>query len=80
MTAKNTIIILAPRWRDRTILVADWKIATENQIIITAKRVNGSLFYPNPIIVSGAKLKTYPTEKKPYGTMRIVKLDDLINE
>lgn len=75
----NPIEIFAPRWKDRTILVADWKIGAKNLINITCKKASGERYYPNPIEVSGEKLREYPVEVKPYGKMRVVKLDDILN-
>jgi hypothetical protein len=79
----NEIRIKAPRWRDRTILVAPWKVQYKNTIIIEAKRRDGSLFYPEPIVVWGATIGKCP--KTPIQTrtgntvlMHVVKLDDIL--
>lgn len=73
----NEIIIHAPRWKDKTVLVADWKIGMKNKIVITAKRKDGSLYYPEPFIAWGEQLRNYPLEQRAYGKMRVVKLADL---
>lgn len=76
-TPCNKLIIMAPRWRDKTVLLADWKIGAHNEIEITAKRKNGERYYPQPMYISGSKVKTYPTQ--PHGARKvyIVPLSDL---
>lgn len=76
----NRIEILEPRWHDRTILVADWKIGRENQIVI--KNHN----FPEPFYMEGDKLKSYPVQMvKTKGgdnkvPMRVVPLNDLTTD
>lgn len=73
------ITIFEPRWKDKTVLIADWKIGPENDIEITC--MNGdNRRYPQPFHASGEWLRQYPTEQKPYGTMRIVPLDKLLEK
>lgn len=71
----NHITILEPRWHDRKILVADWKIAKDNQIVIEYKD------FPEPFYMSGEKLKSYPIHtvesKKGKFNMRVVPISDL---
>lgn len=75
----NQIKIFAPRWKDRTVLVAEWKIGATNDIAISCRKTSGELYYPEKFTVTSDWLKRFPTEQKPYGTMRIVPLDDLLN-
>lgn len=74
----NTIEIFAPRWRDRAVLIADWKIGLKNRIDITCKKSDGSRRYPEPIIKAGWWLKQYPVEQIQGRPMRKVPLDDLL--
>lgn len=72
----NYIHIIAPRWHDRTILVADHKIGGINQIGIDHHE------FPEPYYMSGDKLQSYPTQivKSKQGRdilMRVVPLTDL---
>lgn len=72
----NRIRILEPRWKDRTLLIADWKIGADNQIVVENKN------YPQPFYASGEKLKTYPiqmiqTKSGSNAPMRIVPLAEL---
>lgn len=69
------IEIWAPRWKDRTVLVADWKIqAGRNIIEIVAERKDGSRFYPLPFAADGAWLRSFELTPK---RMRVVPLDEL---
>lgn len=69
------IEIWAPRWKDRTVLVADWKIqAGRNIIDILASRKDGTRFYPLPFVADGKWLKSL--ELTPKG-MRVVPLGEL---
>lgn len=76
----NTIEIFAPRWRDRTVLVADWKIGMRNTIDITCRKADGSRRYPEPFVVDGAWLKSFPTEQVKGRTIRRVDLDKLLEK
>ncbi len=66
-----------PRWKDRMVLLADYKIATHNKIVFPkAKSLAGDWY------ISGTDVKTYPTEpmKTKSGTtmtMRVVPIDAL---
>lgn len=52
----NYILILEPRWRDRTVLIADHKIGKDNMVTIKHKE------YPQPFYISGEIAKSYPLE------------------
>lgn len=52
------IPIQQPRWHDRTILVAKWRVGDHNEV-----RVNHSSF-KEPLYMSGEKMRKYPIEKK----------------
>lgn len=74
----NKISIWAPRWKDRKVLIADWKIGMKNEITITCTNAKGDRRYPEPFIMSGEKLATYPVVNHEHGKMREVPLDDLL--
>lgn len=74
----NRIPIKAPRWRDRKLLVANWKIGEENEIVIEAKHKDGTLYYPEPIYATGEQLRKYPLINQGFGDLREVSLDDLL--
>lgn len=60
----NVIDIIAPRWHDRKILVADWKLGVMNKIVVRDKRI------PLPLYISGREAMAYPLETKPTKTGR----------
>jgi hypothetical protein len=75
----NTIEILEPRWHDRVVLVADHKIAVDNEVIIHHHN------YPHPIYMNGFWAKQFPLEDlkiKSGGKMKVraIPLDELIKE
>lgn len=75
----NELIILAPRWKDKKVLIASWKLVEpDNRITITAERKDGTRFYPASYFISTKKIKTYPLEKMKQGAMYIVPLNDLM--
>lgn len=55
----NTIEIFAPRWRDRKILLGDWKIGVMNKVVVKDKR------FPLPLYISGRDAMKFPVETKP---------------
>lgn len=81
----NHITIFAPRWRDRSVLVADHKLGADNTIAITCTNKDGSRPYPQPFRLSGVAARSYPTEtmKTKAGgaiTVRVIPLDELLKE
>lgn len=54
----NVIDIIAPRWHDRRILIADWKLGVMNKIVVRDKRI------PLPLYISGKEAMQYPVETK----------------
>lgn len=75
----NKIDIWAPRWRDRVVLVADWKVGPENKVEITHTNKAGVRSFPNPFVMSGQKIRSYPETFVKGRKMRAVKLDDLLS-
>ena len=55
----NVIDILAPRWHDRKILVAEWRLGVMNKIVVRDKRL------PLPLYISGKDAMKFPVESKP---------------
>jgi kynureninase len=51
--------IWAPRWRDRTILLAAWRIGEKNKVVMKDTKN-----FPVPLYITGEKASTYPTEEK----------------
>lgn len=72
----NTLTIFAPRWKDRTVLLAAWKVGTLNKVVITTKKKDGTLYFPEPLYITGEMVRTFPIEVKvsPNGKFYVVPL------
>ncbi len=78
-------VIWEPRWRDKTVLLADRKITRHNDVHITYKDKNGARLYPNPFYISGLEARKYPieemkTKKGDYLRVRAIPLSKLEEE
>lgn len=81
----NQITIWAPRWRDRTVLVADRKLVEHNEIVIEYKDAKGDRLWPRPLYITGERAKSFPLESmstKSGGviSIRAIPLDELERE
>ena len=81
----NLIQIHAPRWKDRTVLVAKWRVETLNEIEILAARKDGTRYFPSKYEITGAELMKYPihhmtTSNGQTAEMLVVPIDDLVKE
>lgn len=54
----NVLEIWAPRWKDRTVLLAEWKLGVSNKIIFKTPSL------PYPLYISGAEAMKFPLERK----------------
>lgn len=77
LTPVVKFVVFNPRWHDRKVLIADYKIATHNQINFPKANSLAGDWY-----ISGKEAKTFPLEPlktKAGGTMnvRVVPLDAL---
>jgi hypothetical protein len=48
--------IWAPRWHDRTLLLAAWKVGEKNKVTVKDPRL------PVPLYITGEKANAYPIE------------------
>lgn len=76
-TRCSEIEVWNPRWHDRKVLIANFKLGTHNAITFPRARTLEGTWY-----ISGLKAGQYPTEimKTKSGkdmTMRVIPLDDL---
>lgn len=81
----NRIIIWEPRWSTKDVLVADGKLFTNNEVVITAKDAKGERYFPNPFYISGKRAKEFPLEEMPTKAggklaVRAIPLDELTKE
>ena len=70
--------IIEPRWHDKKVLLANWKIGEHNVINIRHSS------FPNMFYIDGERALSYPTQpiKTKRGTealMRVIPIDDLDN-
>lgn len=72
-TPLNLIDIWTPRYKDRKVLIASYKVKELNKIIFTkAKHLAGHEY-----IMSGAKIRSYPIDTNGKVQCYAVPLDDL---
>jgi hypothetical protein len=58
LTPCSLIKIWQPRWKDRVVLIAVYKVKAHNEIVFTkAKNLTGTSYY-----LSGETIKKYPVE------------------
>ena len=75
----NTIRIIEPRWHDRTVLVADWKLAPVNYVVIEHKD------FPEPFYLTAERARQFPiqqieTKQGHMVNMRVIPLEALSKE
>lgn len=78
-TPRQIIEIKAPRWKERTVGIATWRVGLHNEIRITYRRKgDGEFTYPDPFYISGDKIKKYPKQLVGGGTwLYLVPISDL---
>ena len=62
-------MIKAPRWKQRVIGIASYRVGQHNAITIAAKRKDGSLYYPGTYYASGDTIKACETQLLPSGVL-----------
>lgn len=73
LTPMENIQVWQPRYKDRTVLIARYKVGTHNRITFTkAKHLEGKEFY-----MSGEDIRNYPLDTNGKIDCYAVSLDDL---
>jgi hypothetical protein len=72
LTPCQRIEIWQPRWKDRTVMIATYKVGTHNEICFTKTK---SL--PDSYYISGAEIRNYPIESNGKVQCYCVPLDKL---
>ena len=67
LTPCAKIEIKMPRWKQRVVGIANFRVKQHNEINITAKRKDGSLYYPEPLYATGDQIRAYETQTLPSG-------------
>lgn len=68
-TPVQQIEIRSPRWKQRTVGVASFRVGHHNQIDITYKNKAGERLYPEPLYASGELIKSCETQQLPSGVL-----------
>ncbi len=66
-TVANKIEIKAPRWKQRVVGIATFRVGTHNEIEILATGKDGKRYYPETFYASGDQIKTCETQTLPSG-------------
>jgi len=69
--------IRMPRWKERVIGVADYRLQTHNEIHIMAKNKDGELYFPDKYYISLEKARTYPVQVMSSIDLRLIPINDL---
>lgn len=80
LTPVQKFEIKVPVWGGRKVGLASYKVAQHNSIEILVTDKDGNRIYPQPMYMSGAKIRTYPTEpvrRNPHIKLYIVPINDL---
>lgn len=62
LTPCSKIDIRAPRWKQRTVGIASFRVKEHNEINITAVGADGNRYYPEPLYASGETITKCPTQ------------------
>ena len=66
-TPVQHIVIEKPRWKQRVIGVATFRVGHHNMIEITAKKKDGTKYYPDQYYMSGENIKKHEVQLLPSG-------------
>lgn len=66
-TACNHIEIRSPRWKERVVGIAKFRVGTHNSIDIMATDKTGKRYYPDTYYISGADIAKHEVQKLPQG-------------
>lgn len=71
-TEVNTIELWQPRWRDKVLLIAKYKVQADNRIVFTKEKSMPGEYY-----LSGETIKKYPVESNGKIPCYAVHMDEL---
>lgn len=66
-TPVNKIEIRMPRWKQRVVGVASFRVGQHNEIDIIAKGKDGERYYPEPLYGSGEMIRKCEVQTLPSG-------------
>lgn len=68
-TPCSKIEIKAPRWKQRIVGIASFRVGEHNEIEILATDKKGERYYPDTYYASGATIRACETQKLPSGVL-----------
>jgi hypothetical protein len=68
-TPCSDIEIRMPRWKDRVVGIASYKVGNHNKVRITAKGKDGERYYPNDMYISGEEVTKCEKQTLPSGVV-----------
>lgn len=74
-TQFRTLYVQEPRWHDKRVLLADYKLGKYNKVIITQLDKDGNKYFPDPLYISGPNAKKYPKQTNGTIDCRAVPID-----
>lgn len=79
LTPVNLIEIKRPRWKQRTVGIASFRVGTHNQIEILATGKDGTRYYPNSLYMSGEDIIKHETQDLDSGVkLYLVPISELV--
>lgn len=66
-TTCSLIEIERPRWKERVVGIATYRVKEHNEIRITARDKDGRPYYPEPLYASGEHIRSQKTQTLPGG-------------
>lgn len=66
-TPCNLIEIRSPKWKDRAVGIAKYRVGSLNEIRILATDKTGKRYYPDNYVVKGNVVKSCKVQKLPSG-------------
>jgi len=78
-TPCNHIEIKAPRWKERVVGIAKFRVGTHNSVDIMATDKEGKRYYPDTYYISGADIEKHEVQRLANGGVEVylVPINDL---
>lgn len=74
----NKIAIKMPRWKQRVIGIASFRVGDHNEIEILAADKKGKRYYPDKYYMSGEQIRSYDIQVLPSGIkLYLIPISDL---
>lgn len=78
MTPMSVVDIQKPRWKQRVVGIASFRVGQHNKVRILATGKDGERYYPDDMYISGEDVKKHPVQLLPSGVkLYLVPISDL---